>query len=141
MKRKILIILCSIAIICLILFIILNITEKNNGSTDNNSKISMVIKEGTLTKTRATIIITDLSNKNNLYGSEFRIDKKVNGKWKELKTKEDTYFNLIGYLVDENNKIEMEQNWEERYGKLSSGKYRIVKSANDKYLTAEFEIN
>lgn len=111
--------------------------------------VSMVIKDGTLTRTGATIIITDISGKGNVYGSEYRIDKLENGEWKEAKIIfEGNYgWNLIGYLVDENNKLEMDVNWEMLYGKLEDGEYRIVKDTsmpleNERhYFSAEFKIN
>ena len=36
-------------------------------------------------------------------------------------------FNDMAYYVDENGKLELEQNWEYIYGKLNKGIYRIVK--------------
>lgn len=44
----------------------------------------MSIKENTLTKTGATIIISDISKPKNTYGEWFRIDKKANEFWIEL---------------------------------------------------------
>jgi len=94
--------------------------------------VTMTIKEGTLTRTGATIIITDLSGKDNVYGNWYRIDKKENGIWQEL----DIIFegnygcNLIGYSPNENNQLEMDVNWEDLYGKLESGEYRLVKETS-----------
>lgn len=110
--------------------------------------VSMKIKEGTLTNTSATVIITDTSNRENIYGSSYRIDKNINGKWVKL----DIIFsgnyawNSIGYTVDENKRLEFNINWKILYGKLESGKYRIVKDTSEAgegtthYITAEFEI-
>ena len=56
--------------------------EKN--IQEKYSKISMSIKENTLTKTGATIIISDISEPKNTYGEWFRIDKKANEFWIEL---------------------------------------------------------
>lgn len=89
--------------------------------------VSMTIKKGTLTKTGATVIITDTNKYKYSYGSYFRIDVKKNGSWKESKIIGDGSFNAMAYLVDENNKLELKQNWERIYGKLSKGEYRIVK--------------
>ena len=55
-----------------------------NESINNAVGVTMAIKEGTLTKTGATVVITDVSGKKNVYGEEYRIDKLQNGKWKEL---------------------------------------------------------
>lgn len=107
--------------------------------------ISMTIKDGTLTRTCATIIITDLSNKNNTYGIAYRIDKKENGKWESLKTIDgkkwnEVNWNLKGYEIDENNQLEFEYNWEDLYGRLENGKYRLVKSIDNQFFSVEFII-
>lgn len=116
-----------------------NITlDKNNKALKN---ISMIIKDGTLTKTGATIIITDLNETKNTYGEFYRIDKLGNNTWSELNPIIENYgFNSIGYFVDENNKLELSHNWEWLYGKLENGKYRLVKEVNYKYFSVEFEI-
>ena len=107
--------------------------------------VSMEIKEGTLTKDGATIIITDNSGKNYTYGDEYRIDKYENNKWKEatIVVKGNYGFNSIGYHIDKNNKLELDINWKWLYGSLDKGKYRIVKSvalSKDKYFSCEFII-
>jgi hypothetical protein len=114
----------------------------------NNAKgVSMTIKEGTLTDTGATIIIKDISNKNNTFGEEYRIDKYVNNEWQELDVvvKGNYGWNDIGYHIDKNNKLELTINWEWLYGKLEKGKYRLVKKSldtqNKKHtFSVEFEI-
>ena len=113
------------------------------------SGVWMKIKKGTLTKTGATIIITDLSGKNNTYGEEYRIDKLENNEWKELPVvvKGNYGWNSIGYHVGKDNKLELEINWEWLYGKLEQGTYRIVKGTSpkydlkEKYFSVEFTIN
>lgn len=115
----------------------------------NNVKgVSMSIKEGTLTKTGATIIIKDISNKNNVYGEAYRIDKYENNEWQELDVvvKGNYGWNDIGYYVDKNNELELSIDWEWLYGKLEQGKYRLVKSKSDlknikHNFSVEFEIN
>lgn len=94
--------------------------------------VSMYIKEGTLTNTGATIIIKDMTSKNNIYGDEYRIDKLVDDTWQELDVvvKGNYGWNSIGYHVNENNILELEINWEWLYGKLNKGTYRIVKSTS-----------
>lgn len=94
--------------------------------------ITMTIKEDTLTRTGATIIITDTTGLNNIYGSSYRIDKKEDGIWQQAKIViEGNYgFTLEGYHVDKNNKLEMKIDWEWLYGKLTEGQYRIVKDTS-----------
>ncbi len=118
-----------------------------NIKVDDLKDVSIKIKENTLTRTGATIIITDKSNRENIYGDSYRIDKKENGTWVELEPIIENYaWNSIGYSVDQNNKLEMEVNWEWLYGKLQDGEYRLVKDTSyagegtKHYITVEFEI-
>lgn len=55
-------------------------------------------------------------------------------------------WNLIGYLTDDNNKLEININWESLYRKLDIGEYRLVKEISiplekKYYSTVEFIIN
>jgi len=125
---------------------ILNFTYSDN-EMNNIENVSIVIKDGTLTKTGATIIITDTNKKHYEYGMPFRIDKKEDYGWRELKITGNGAFNLPAYIVDKNNKLELNQNWEHIYGELESGEYRLVKyvCVNDgctkkKYFSVEFNI-
>lgn len=113
---------------------------------DDLKGVSMAIKENTLTNTGATVIITDTSNRDNIYGSSYKIEKKENGVWTELKPKNDMFFTDIGYVVSEDHTLEFDINWEYFYGKLEPGKYRILKDTREAgegtshYITAEFMI-
>lgn len=109
--------------------------------------VSMNIKEGTLTRSGVVIIITDTSDRDNIYGEEYRLDRFIDGEWKMVDTIIDNYaFNSIGYKVNDNNQLEMKVNWEWLYGKLVNGKYRVVKDTSESgegtrhYLTVEFDI-
>ena len=101
--------------------------------------ITIEIKEGTLTKTGATIIITDFNKKKNIYSEEYRIDQKRKQKWKELEGNE-VWFDLIGHLVDENHQLERKLDWKARYGELKPGEYRIVTPVNGDYIAVKFTI-
>lgn len=113
------------------------------GCQNKNDNNTMIIKDGTLTNEGVTIIINDNDN-TNLYGEWFRIDKKENGKWNELKGINNNDWTLQGYATDENGKLELEHNWSHIYGKLGKGNYRLVKEAGTnkegKYITVEFSI-
>lgn len=111
--------------------------------------VSMSIKEGTLTNSSATIIIKDISNKDHIYGNEYRIDKLENGTWKELDViVEGNYgWTSIGYHVDKDNKLELNINWKWLYGELTEGTYRVVKSTSvprenkEYYFSVEFKLD
>ena len=139
MKKRVIIVLSSLvvfvlAITCAIVFIP-NYAEPINLAED----ITMEIKKGTLTKTGATIVITDLSGKNNTFSKEFRVDQKRGGKWYTLKDKSKNEVDVMPGQ-EENKKLEQELNWEKNYGTLSDGYYRIVKEINNKDIVVEFEI-
>lgn len=110
--------------------------------------VTMTIKEGTLTKTGATVIITDTSDRENIYGNPYRIDTFKNNEWQPLDIiYEGNYaWTSMGYYVGEDNKLEFNINWKMLYGELKKGKYRIVKDtstqgeATSHYITAEFII-
>lgn len=140
-----------IIVLVVILLIIGLLVKTKNNSKDNildfkePSNITMSIKDNSLTESQATVIITDNTGNDNTYSISFRLDKKVNNKWEKLKVINSDYgFNEIGYKVDENNKLELVQNWEHIYGKLDKGDYRLVKSilnSNKKvYFSTEFTI-
>ena len=89
----------------------------------------------------ATLIIKDNNKNPYTYGEWYKIEKNINGDWQEMKTIIDNYgFNEIAYLPNENNEVEFIINWEKLYGKLENGSYRILKRANNKYISIEFSI-
>ena len=117
-----------------ILNIINDYVKKNSGTCtivkdrELDELVNISIKEGTLTKTGATIIITDNNPNKIIYGTRFYIEKYENSDWHEVMPINNNYgFNDMAYYVDENGKLELEQNWEYIYGKLNKGIYRIVK--------------
>ena len=115
--------------------------ERNKQEIDSVSGVTIEIKEGTLTPTGATIIITDTTDKNNSYGEAYRIDKKEDGKWMEVsRIIDNAFFNDIAYLLDDNNQIVREVDWEWIYGRLKPGRYRFVTYASDMELSISFSI-
>ena len=125
-----------------------SVTDMCGTKIDDIDGVSMTIKEGTLTISGATIVITDTTSRDNIYGSEFRLDKEENGRWQEMEIIFDGNYAWTskGYMVDENNKLEMKVDWVWLYGKLEDGKYRLVKKTSEPgegvehYITVEFEI-
>lgn len=104
--------------------------------------IKMEIKKGTLTRSGATIVITDFGKNPSTFGDSYLIEKKFFNQWKTLKCKKE-WWTLQGYhaSTDVNNQIIMFIDWEENYGKLSRGTYRLLKDTNGKYISVEFTIN
>ena len=141
MRKKVWMILTIIIVVIAITAISIWLSQPNKQKTNQVDGVSIEIKEGTLTNTGATIIITDTTNKDYSYGEPYKIDKKENGKWIEApKVKEDVFFNMPAYQLDENNEIVREVNWEWIYGELTPGTYRFVTDASSNEISVEFTI-
>ena len=139
MKKRVIIVLSSLVVFVLAIICTIVLIPNYAEPIDLAEDITMEIKEGTLTKTGATIVITDLSGMNNTFSKEFRIDQKRGGKWYTLKDKSKNEVDVMPGQ-EENKKLEQELNWEKNYGTLSDGYYRIVKKINNKDIVVEFEI-
>ena len=150
MKNKVLIIKVLLVVI---IFggLIYYLNSLNNASVtltkDNNEynlkDVTMKIKENTLTKSGATIIITDNNEIKYTYEEYYKLEKRIDHVWYELKPSGDVFFDEMGYLVDDNNELEMNIDWSKIYGNLTSGKYRIIKRIYDgeyKYFSVEFDL-
>lgn len=121
----------------------------SDSSIDKLSGVSMKainVKNGSL-----TVVITDHSKNEFIYGSSYRIDYERNGKWYYLSPKQELFFNSMAYYPDKNGKLTFDINYTYGYGLLDKGKYRIVKDVIRKddpcdeeckiyYVTAEFII-
>ena len=150
MKKTILtVILCG--------FIVLGLTGcGNNNKFDVGEKsniqisdkgIKLSIKEGTLTKTGVTLILKNDSDVDVEYGEPYEIEIKEDKEWHKIDV--ELYFNLPAYKLKPKEFKEIELNWENDYGKLAPGEYRIIKDVsilkeNNKfeqiYVSTEFSI-
>lgn len=105
------------------------ISSEYKGDTATTSSIS--IKDGTLTPTSATIIISD-TNYNDKYSMEFWIYKKDADKWNLIDPiQKKIEWETRLYFVDDNGNLELNQNWQDIYGELDKGKYKLVKYVTD----------
>ena len=119
-------------------------TEQIEQLTSDRSidKVNLKIKDGTLTKEGATIIITDKNDLPYSYNEYYTLEK-LEEKWEKL---ESNVFNRndLAYEVDDEGIIEMKINWKEEYGELENGKYRILfqidPADQNTVINAEFEI-
>lgn len=108
-----------------------NIVELENVSIN----VSEVSSTGTI------ITIKDTNKTPYTYGEWYIIEKNINGKWYQVKPNIKEYgFNSMGYLPDENDEVKFVINWEWLYGKLSLGRYRLLKQINNQYIGVEFDI-
>ena len=109
--------------------------------------VSLSIKEGTLTKTGATLVLKNDSEVNVQYGNPYEIEIKEGGEWHKINV--ELNFTLPAFSLKAKESKEIEIKWENGYGKLASGKYRIIKGIDvpkeDEtfdtfYVSAEFTI-
>ena len=127
-------------IVVLVLFCcIIQLKKDNSIQLSKFEGVDINIKEHTLSKTGATVVITDFSNNQNSYNEWYQIDIKINNKWKKLNSNS-RWTNLENIYIGENNSIEFEINWKSVYGELKSGQYRLIKKINNDYIGIEFKI-
>lgn len=92
------------------------------------TEVSMTIKEGTLSKAGATVILNNNSDKEYLYGTSYEIEVMKNEEWYKIDAV--LYFTSIAYSLEPHESVELTLNWQEGYGKLDSGTYRIIKNVD-----------
>lgn len=111
-----------------------------------NDKITMEVKQGTLTKSSATIIMTNKTEEEYTYGEPYHLEIKHNDSWHilELEPNNDLFFTMPAYSLKAGESVEKEYNWEYGYGKLEKGTYRLVTDFMNEqekiYAAAEFTI-
>lgn len=115
-------------------------------------KVTMTIKNGTLTKKGVTVIVTDNNESPYGCGDEYRIDKKVGDGWEKLIPVYMDIDGTSGYELGQpfskdRPSIEYPIDWTNMYGELNKGQYRLVKHVYDidenetKYFWVEFYID
>ena len=140
MKKTILIILCGV--------MVLGLTgcgkSKNEFDIGNKSDIKisqndviMTIKEGTLTNKNATLVLTNNSDKNFQYGNPYEIEIKKDGEWHKINV--ELYFDMPAFQLSAKESKEIELDWENGYGKLAKGTYRIIKGIDYEYEKGKYE--
>ena len=106
-------------------------------------KVSIEIKEGTLTNKGATIVIKDRNELPYSYGEAYKLEKLEEKEWKALWN---SYYakNDVAYIIGRDEKTEIDLNWEEYYKELEKGKYRILMQVipgdDNTIISTEFEI-
>ena len=118
--------------------------QKNEFDIGNKSDIKisqndviMTIKEGTLTNKSATLVLTNYSDKNFQYGSPYEIEIKKDGEWHKINV--ELYFNMPVFQLSAKESKEIELDWENGYGKLTEGTYRIIKEIDYEYEKEKYE--
>jgi hypothetical protein len=123
-----------------------NIGKKSDIEITRND-ISLTIKNGTLTQTGVTMILKNNSNVNVEYGEPYEIEIKQGNYWHKIDVQ--LCFTSIAYGLAPSESKEIKLDWENSYGELSAGKYRIIKyidtlkedgTYEDSYVAVEFTI-
>lgn len=102
-----------------------------------NTDVSLFIEKETLKNTAATFILKNNSNKNYQYGLAWELEMKEDGKWHKLDVL--LNFNSLKLSLNANESKELNMNWENSYGKLAKGTYRLVKHIDYEYEEGNFE--
>ena len=118
--------------------------QKNEFDIGNKSDIKvsqndviMTIKAGTLTNKSATLVLTNYSDKNFQYGNPYEIEIKKDGEWHKINVK--LNFDMPAFPLSSKESKEIELDWENGYGKLAKGTYRIIKGINYEYEEGKYE--
>lgn len=124
----------------------LDIGNKSNIKALKNDVI-MTIKDGTLTNKSVTLVLINNSDKKIQYGSSYEIEIKKNDEWHKINA--ELNFTLQLFILESKKNNEFKLNFEEGYGKLPSGTYRVIKKIDKEkedglfdsfYVAAEFTI-
>ena len=127
-------ILCLVCIICLVT----GCGNKNIYEQQTLDNVSINIDN--VTPTGATLTIKDENENPYIYGEWYEIEKEVDSEWERLETINDLLFNDLGYKVDENNTVSFTMDWQDYYGTLEPGGYRLIKRIDNNYLYTYFTI-
>ena len=109
-----------------------------SGINISKTNVTMSIKKGTLTNKGATIVLTNESDKDYEYGSPYEIEVKKDDVWHKINV--ELSFILPSYSLTANESVEIELDWEEGYGVLPSGTYRIIKDIDYEQTNGNIQI-
>lgn len=127
-----------------------NVVGDKSNYEVSNKLATLQVKEGSLTKSKLTLILKNNTDHGCSYGNPFSLEKEKNGVWYEIKPARGLNFTLEAYGLGSKDSIEFELSLESFYKKLSPAKYRVVKAVfcngadsikiETTYVAAEFVI-
>ncbi len=103
----------------------------------SSSKVSLSIKRDSISPYGATLVLENNDTVDYEYGAPYEIEIEQNGDWHKINIQID--FILIAYELKAGETKEIELNWENTYGKLSKGTYRIIKTISYKNEEDKYE--
>ena len=121
----------KILIASFVIFVISGCTSNvSDIEIDNSNLITMKMVDGSLTDSGFSFMIFNNSNFDYYYGPQFELEINKNNKWYKMDTIDDLVWIDVIYTIKANESIENKINWDSMYGKLSKGKYRLIKRFN-----------
>ncbi len=119
-----------------------NIELNYNRSIEN---VTIEVLEDTISRDGVTVVITDNNEDQYGWGEDYIIERKDGDEWQEIEPTKSKITRLIAYKRDEKNQVTFNIKWNEYYGSLEDGIYRIGKNAgsyqeDNLVYSEEFEI-
>lgn len=143
MKKKLLTIL-----LCIVLTLFISGCDKKEKDIEINydSDVTLSINEDTLTDEKATLALQNNGEETYYYDGSFWIERKEKNEWNKLKATNETEDIKPLYDLKPSEVNTFELNWNDVYGKLQSGDYRIVKGITNKedkdfFIAVDFKID
>lgn len=125
-----------------------NKLEKSIYEISEQSKdITIAVKEKDLTveTESVTLIFTNLSDEDYIYGAEPHLEVKIDDNWYVLPTLENVAWDEIAYILSPRDSREVIFLIKDNYGKLNEGEYRIIKNfysdGEPTFATVEFKLD
>lgn len=115
-------------------------TEEVNGLEN----VTLTVDKDSISSTEITYVINNRSELDLSYGQDYSLQMEKDGKWYRLIPKRDVAVTLELLWAPAGSENSHMVNWQESYGKLQKGHYRILKSVADNtqgyYLAGEFQV-
>jgi len=89
--------------------------------------IDFKLEDKSLNKTGATFVLVNNTKETYIYSLSYFLEHEKDGVWYDLKLVNEVAFNLPAFYLNASESNEIEIDWEFAYGKLSAGKYRVIK--------------
>ncbi|MGG7098939.1 immunoglobulin-like domain-containing protein [Clostridium sardiniense] len=116
------------------------------GDIGESKEISVSIKETEITTDTKdiTLLFTNNSDMEYSYGEETHLEINHNGAWYVVPISQKVMWNDIGYIMPKKDKTEKKILLKDYYGKLESGRYRIINkfysNGNEVLVSIEFNV-
>lgn len=105
--------------------------EEFTGEVNTLEGAGLTVDSDSVTPVGITYTISNQSKKDLSYGQDYSIQKEKDGKWYLVEPKSPVAVTMELLWIPAGNADTMQLGWENSYGKLSSGKYRILKMFSD----------